>query len=365
MTSLALESELTPELRECISIAKSSAESLLTILNDILDFSKIEAGKLELSAVSFRLGERIEQAMKLLGLRATKKGLTLSWHLHPDVPEVVIADPIRVRQILLNLTENAIKFTERGTVTVEAFVRSRNGSSVAIEFAITDTGIGIPADKQGRIFEAFSQADGSMTRRFGGTGLGLAISSQLVSMMGGTISVRSEPGQGSCFRFHIVVEVPHEPAAAPDQAAPAETAGWKPSPSEPPLRILVAEDTGINRLVVTKLLEKRGCQVTQASNGEEAVEALDRAEFDAILMDLQMPVMSGFEATAIIRKREQGTGRHLPIIALTAHSMKGDRERCMDSGMDDYVTKPIQPTELMRALERHCARALSPAGSIG
>jgi CheY-like chemotaxis protein len=310
------------------------------------------------------LGEGVEQAMKLLGLRAGKKGLALKWHLHPDVPDSVIADPIRVRQILLNLTENAIKFTDRGAVTVEAFLRSRSGSIAVIEFTVTDTGIGIPADKHGRIFEAFSQADGSMTRRFGGTGLGLAISSQLVTMMGGTISVNSEPGKGSCFRFHIRVEIPQEHAAAVDESAPPEKPAWRRSADEAPLSVLVAEDNRINRLVVTKLLEKRGYQVTQVSNGEEAIEALEKARFDAILMDLQMPVMSGFEATEIIRTRESGTGRHCPIIALTAHSMKGDRERCLACGMDDYVAKPIQPNDLMQALERVCERVTSPTGRL-
>jgi len=267
----------------------------------------------------------------------------------------VVGDPIRLGQILLNLTGNSIKFTEHGEVAVEVSVLALEADQVAVEFAVRYTGIGIPLDKQQTIFEAFSQADGSMTRRFGGTGLGLTISARLVAMMGGTLRVESRPGNGSCFRFtaHVQVDnrqVSPEPAAAPAMAA------------QPPhaLRILLAEDNAVNRKLAVRILEKHGHRVTVAANGREAMDALVGDQFDAILMDVQMPEMNGLEAAAAIRRNERGTGRHVPIIAMTAHAMKGDREQCLQSGMDDYLSKPIRPQELLAMLSLTVGRRLEP-----
>jgi signal transduction histidine kinase/CheY-like chemotaxis protein len=358
MTSVALDSGLTPEQHECLAIVKMSADSLLTIINDILDFSKIEAGKLELSPIAFNLRECVEQTIRLLHVRASQKRLALEVVIRRDVPEMVVSDPLRLRQILLNLVGNAVKFTERGSVKVEAKLAPGPAGEDMLEFAVRDTGIGIPSAKQQTIFEAFSQGDGSMTRLFGGTGLGLAISSRLVSMMGGAISVESEVGRGSCFRFNVRVEVARQSAAEPSALEPAlhrppESAALQ------PLRVLVAEDNLVNRLVVTKLLERKGHHVTQVANGREATLATLAEDFDAILMDLQMPEMTGFEATEVIREREKATGRHCPIVALTAHAMKGDRERCLSSGMDGYVSKPIDAAALMDTLEQLCSRAMT------
>jgi len=356
MTELALGTDLTAEQRDYLNTVKSSTDSLLTVVNDILDFSKIEAGKLDLDMVSFRLRARIEDTVKLVAVPARRKGLSVRCVIGPDVPEFVVGDPIRLGQILLNLTGNSIKFTEHGEVAVEVSVLALEADQVAVEFAVRDTGIGIPLDKQQTIFEAFSQADGSMTRRFGGTGLGLTISARLVAMMGGTLRVESRPGHGSCFRFtaHMQVDnrqVSPEPAAAPAMAA------------QPPhaLRILLAEDNAVNRKLAVRILEKHGHRVTVAANGLEAMDALVGDQFDAILMDVQMPEMNGLEAAAAIRRNERGTGRHVPIIAMTAHAMKGDREQCLQSGMDDYLSKPIRPQELLAMLSLTVGRRLEPA----
>jgi signal transduction histidine kinase/CheY-like chemotaxis protein len=366
MTELALGTDLTTEQRDYLNTVKTSTDSLLTVVNDILDFSKIEAGKLDLEMVSFPLRRRIEDTVKLVAVPARRKGLVVRCDIGPDVPEFVVGDPIRLGQILLNLAGNAIKFTEHGEVTVEVSVLALETGKVAIEFAVRDTGIGIPLNKQQTIFEAFSQADGSMTRRFGGTGLGLTISARLVAMMGGTLRVESRPGHGSCFRFTAHMQVDNERASPPAAALPA-TAAHAPHA----LRILLAEDNAVNQKLAVRLLEKHGHRVTVAANGREAMEALIRDRFDAILMDVQMPEMNGLEATAAIRRSERGTDRHIPIIAMTAHAMKGDREQCLQCGMDAYLSKPIRPQELLESLENvtmlECLLAGSeprPLGSV-
>jgi signal transduction histidine kinase/ActR/RegA family two-component response regulator len=350
MTELALGTDLTAEQRDYLNTVKASTDSLLTVVNDILDFSKIEAGKFDLEMVSFSLCRRIEDTVKLVAVPARRKGLDVRCSIGPEVPEFVVGDPIRLGQILLNLTGNAIKFTEHGEVAVEVSVLASKTEEVTLEFAVRDTGIGIPLDKQQSIFEAFSQADGSMTRRFGGTGLGLTISARLVAMMGGTLRVESRPGQGSCFRFTAHMQVGNlarnpgvSPAPGADPAMPAR----------PPhaLRVLLAEDNAVNQKLAVRILEKHGHRVTVAANGREAMEALVRDQFDAILMDVQMPEMSGLEATAAIRRSERGSKRHIPIIAMTAHAMKGDREQCLQFGMDAYLSKPIRRQELLETLE--------------
>ena len=358
MTDLALGTSLTSEQRELLAAVKSSADSLLTIINDILDFSKIEAGKLEVDLVPFRLRECVEETMKLLAFQARQKGLDLRCSVRPEAPESVIGDPGRLGQILLNLAGNAIKFTERGQVEIEVGVCSREEEAVVLEFAVRDTGIGIPEEQQHRIFEAFSQADGSMTRRFGGTGLGLTISARLVALMGGTLQVESRPGGGSCFRFSIRVQLAGErtvePRAEP-RAEPGAAPGARPASGaasdRPALRVLLAEDNAVNQQLVVRALEKQGHSVTVAGNGREAIRVLTQEHFDVILMDVQMPEMTGIEATEMIRRTERETGRHIPIIAMTAHAMKGDRERCLACGMDGYVSKPIRLRELREVLE--------------
>ncbi|MCX6632259.1 MAG: ATP-binding protein [Candidatus Solibacter sp.] len=347
MTELALDTGLTGEQRECLATVRSSAESLLTILNDILDFSKIEAGKLEIEPIAFRPRECVDNVEKLLRFRALEKGVDLHTGIREDVPEWVVGDPTRMGQVLLNLAGNAVKFTEQGRVTIELSVNPDIAGSLLLTFAVRDTGIGIAPDKLERIFESFSQADGSMARRFGGTGLGLTISAHLAAMMGGGIRVESRPGEGSCFYFTAQVQQAGEPGlAALDEAV--EQANW---PLRP-LNVLVAEDNLVNQKVVTRLLEKQGHRVTLAGSGREAIEKLLLGGFDLILMDVQMPEMTGLEATEAIRRAECGSGHHIPILALTAHAMKGDRERCLSSGMDWYVSKPIRPRELLDAMHR-------------
>jgi CheY-like chemotaxis protein len=485
MTELALNTALTPQQREYLHTVKQSAEALLRLLNDILDFSKIEAGKLELESTEFELRDTLGNTVQALGIRASQKGLELAYHIPSDLPDALIGDPHRLRQIVVNLIGNAIKFTERGEVVVDVALEARTATDVRLHFMVSDTGIGIPPDKQRSIFEAFSQVDSSMTRRFGGTGLGLAISMQLVVLMGGRIWVESTPGQGSTFHFVVNFGLQKEAAARPlpspvvlkglrvlvvddnqtnrrilhevlsswglrsttvDSGAAAlaemrrtatagepyrlvlldammpemdgftlageikrhpglggglvmmlssagrpvsaaqcqalgilrcltkpvkqsdlldailrivSTQGALDLPAVPaalgeasrPLRILLAEDGRVNQQVAVGLLEMRGHHVTIANNGKEALKALEQQPFDAVLMDVQMPEMDGMEATAAIRRREQTTGGHVPIIAMTAHAMKGDRERCLEAGMDGYVSKPIQPETLYTAVE--------------
>jgi PAS domain S-box-containing protein len=498
-TELALDTEVTPEQREYLGMAKASADALLSIIDDILDFSKIEAGKLDLDPISFRLRESLALTIKPLAVRAHQKGLEFTCAVHPEVPEQIIADPTRLRQVIINLLGNAIKFTDRGEVGLEIAVDAEEQDQLALHFQVYDTGIGIPAEKQQVIFEAFSQADSSTTRRFGGTGLGLTISSRLVKLMGGRVWVESEPGRGSRFHFTAQARVAHDTvslkaAQAADLAglralvvddnatnrrilgemlrrrgivptlaagsteavevlsrahelaqafdlfiidahmpgtdgftlveqighhasAPGATiimltsAGQrgdaarvrqlgvaayltKPvteselfdsilnahgSKAEKPgtrdlitrhslregqrkLRILLAEDNAVNQMLAARLIEKRGHMASVVGSGREAVAALEKDSFDVILMDVQMPEMDGFEATAEIRKRENATGRHTPIIAMTAYAMRGDRERCLTAGMDGYVSKPVQPEELFQAIYTH-TRPFWPAAS--
>ena len=350
MTRLTLDTDLTPEQREYLNLVKLSAESLLTIIDDILDFSKIEAGKLELDPIAFDLRSSLEETRKTLELRAIQKRLDLVCNVSNNVPKTLVGDPDRLRQIIVNLVGNAIKFTEAGRVTVDVAVASEDAKSTELHFRVKDTGIGIPRDKQRRIFDAFTQADGSATRKYGGTGLGLSICSKLVRLMEGSIWVESEPGKGSAFqfvaRFGKEIESARpgvHPAARQSEAPPAPA-------SRTPLRVLLAEDNFVNQKLAVRLLEKEGHSVVVAGNGREALAAMQESDFDAVLMDVQMPEMSGFEATAVIREKEKKTGKHQLIIALTAHAMKGDRERCLEAGMDEYLIKPVQSDELFAAL---------------
>jgi two-component system sensor histidine kinase/response regulator len=501
MTELALDTELTPEQRDYLNTVKMSADSLLNIINDILDFSKIEAGKLTLYPVRLNLRDHLDTTLRTLALRAYEKGLELVCDVDPEVPEHVAADPIRMGGLIVNLVGNAIKFTERGEIALGIALQARNSDRLQLHFTVRDTGIGIPLEKQKIIFDAFSQADGSTTRKFGGTGLGLAISARLARLMGGDIWVESEPGQGSCFHFTawcgceseaerselpegdsladipvlvvchnatnrrvlvkmlrawqmransaasaqealselrsaseqgrgfslvltdarmpdrdgfdleerirgaphlaygvIVMRSPGEDRGTVDRcrslgaaahlrkpvcraelrlAMTAALSGqfWnrsqerrapdvtrdstKEASANSRLHILLAEDNPVNQRLALRILEKMGHRVVVVTNGREALNALDGQAFELILMDLQMPEMDGLEATAAIRAQERGTSMHIPIVALTAHAMNSDRERCLASGMDAYLSKPIRQSELQDVLD-HCAATIVP-----
>ena len=347
MTELTLGTRLSPEQREYLTAVKNSAEALLRLLNDVLDLSKIEAGKLHIETVPFSLPELIQEVLRMWEPESRQKGLQTSGQLAAELPPVVIGDPVRLRQILFNLIDNAIKFTERGRVTVTADLDSRTGDQARIHFAVRDTGIGIPEHKLASIFEAFSQADSSTSRRYGGTGLGLAISAQLVTLLDGRLWVESQVGAGSVFHFCLDFRVPESAPADRDKPRGRRT----PLRTKNRLRILVADDNPANRLLAARILEKRGHVVIQAGDGREALAAAHREPLDIVVMDAQMPEMDGLQATRQIRSREKATQTHLPIIALTASAMRGDRERCLAAGMDGYISKPIDAHELLTLVE--------------
>jgi signal transduction histidine kinase/CheY-like chemotaxis protein len=495
MSDLALETELTPEQREYLDTVKLSADALLTVINDVLDFSKIEAGKIDLEMADFGLRDSLEATLKTLAVRADEKGLELLCEITPEVPDVVRGDFSRLRQVVVNLVGNALKFTEAGEVALKVQVEVRDGADRILHFAVSDTGIGIAAEKQILIFNPFAQADSSTTRKYGGTGLGLTISARLVEMMGGRIWVESEPGKGTTFHFTARLCASDKPIEVGTMAPPellrgvkvlvvddnrtnrrildgmlkrwemkvtqAESgaealtqlsAAWQagepynliltdmhmprmngfdlieqirqrpelstatimmltsaghrgdavrcqelgvaayllkpirqselreaiarvlgarehagPIPlitryslrdereSTAVLRVLLAEDNAVNQRLAVRMLEKRGHRVVVADNGRQALAALEKESFDLVLMDVQMPEMDGFEATAVLREKEKGTGTRLPVVALTAHAMKGDRERCLAAGMDDYLSKPIRSQDLDDILGKYLA----------
>ena len=335
--------ELTAEQREYLDAAQSSAQSLLALLNGILDLSKIEAGRMELERTDFAIQPLLDEILRPLDVVARQKGLNLARVVHDDVPPAVNGDALRLRQVLLNLIANALKFTHQGAVTVTVERASEWEGGVELRFSVSDTGIGISPEQRDAVFEAFRQADNSITRRYGGTGLGLAISARLVQLMEGKIALESHRGGGTTFIFtarftraHIV-----PPAAGP---APAGTA---PLHAVPPQRILVAEDNPINQTVVARTLEKAGHKVALARNGRDALEIWAASHFDVVFMDVQMPDVDGLEATREIRRREQDSGEHICIMAMTANAMAGDRERCLAAGMDGYFTKPMRAQEVL------------------
>ncbi|MBI1813588.1 MAG: response regulator [Deltaproteobacteria bacterium] len=349
MTELALQTTLNAEQREYVQVARDSADTLLHVINDILDFSKIEARRLELSAVAFNLHDTLVSALRPFEVRARAKGLELICSVSPDVADALVGDSLRLRQVVVNLVSNAIKFTQRGRIVIGVDAEPNATASIRLHFTVADTGIGIEPDQQHTIFAAFAQADGSITRRYGGTGLGLAISSQLVELMGGRIWVESEVGKGSTFHFTAVMGIQLAGSATDATAVP--TGGTPLAPIRTGLRFLLAEDNAVNQKLAVRLLEKRGHTVVVADNGRSAVDAYLREPFDAVLMDVQMPEMDGLEATAEIRRHETALRRpHIPIIAMTAHAMKGDAERCLAAGMDEYVTKPIDTKKLFETI---------------
>jgi len=339
MTSLALATQLDGEQRDLIQTAKDSADSLLTLLNELLDFSKMESGKMQMQPLALEMQPFLDGVLKPFRAHAESKRVQLSLQVDPEMPAAILADPLRLNQVLVNLVSNALKFTVGGSVKVHA---SYNAASETANFSVIDSGIGIEASKQTAIFEAFTQADGSVTRRFGGTGLGLAICRRLVAIWGGEIGVESEPGNGSRFYFTLPASSCDVPAPEPLTAEPTP-ASVAPAVG---LRVLIAEDNRVNQKVAQQVLEKLGHKTSIAANGRIAVDMAFAEDFDLILMDVQMPEMSGLEAAAEIRRREQGTGRHRPIVAVTANAMTGDRERCLDAGMDGYVAKPIRIDDL-------------------
>lgn len=394
MTELVYASRLEPSQKEYLGMIQDSARNLLKIINDILDLSKIEAGRLELEEKDFSLAQELEKTVSFLSLRAREKGLKLSLQVSGSIPPLLRGDSFRLQQVLVNLVGNAIKFTDQGEIKISATLETGEGQGrVPVLVTVEDTGPGIPLDKQGQLFQSFSQVDGSSTRKHTGTGLGLAISRKMVEMMGGNIGLESREGGGSTFYFRIpfktgkdlgdqgarggVEEVPpppldkaggrgkkglevpvHKPGSRLDGDDRVGGPPVTPGPGEPyhdsqdALEILLVEDKPMNLRLATVLLEKRGWKVTPAFNGLEALELMKKRTFSVVLMDIQMPVMDGLEAVARIRAGEKETGGHIPVIAMTAHALKGDQEKFLAAGMDGYISKPFEVQELYAAVER-------------
>ena len=354
MTDLLLASPLNPEQRENMTLVKSSANNLLAVLNDLLDFARIETEHFSLEKIDFPLRDLVLETIRPLALRANSKGLRLDLHVNNQVPQSIQGDPTRLRQILLNLVGNAIKFTEQGQIKVEIKYTAETG----IILSVADTGIGIPKDRQQAIFEPFTQADASTTRLYGGTGLGLSISDQLVRMMNGTLHVESDPGHGS----HFYCVLPSTPGMSGDEITrqwlpseklgPPERVADNVSTSRDGLKILLAEDNPINQQVATRLLAQQGHQVVLALNGLEVEDLLARETFDLILMDIQMPHMDGLECTRRIRRLEAMNHGHIPIIALTAHALEIDQAHCLAAGMDGFASKPFDSRKLLDEITR-------------
>jgi len=352
--------QLNDEQHELLDTLRLSAKTLLGIINDILDFSKIEAGRMVLETLPFTPTVLVEEVVSIMAPAAHSKGLTVRTELSSSLPHSVAGDPLRLRQILLNFVGNAIKFTACGEVVIRAMrLKKGEGQSAWLRFEVQDTGVGIPPEKQAGIFDAFTQADSSVTRQYGGTGLGLAICKRLVELMGGQIGVYSQPGQGSCFWFEVPLPVIQENAPEETTAQPSGSA--LNSHELDGVRVLLVEDNPVNQKVAIRMLQKLGCVVELAENGQQALEKLERASYDIVLMDMQMPVMDGLTATRLLRQREQQTGHHQVVIALTANAMQTDRELCLEVGMDDYLSKPLTldalQVMLLRWVAQHKQRA--------
>jgi two-component system sensor histidine kinase/response regulator len=348
MTGLLLDTELDKEQREYTETIQKSADSLLDIINDILDYSKIESGKIELENIDFDLRVTVESLGDLLAVKAHEKGMEYVARIHHDVPSRLRGDPGRLRQILINLVGNAIKFTETGEIAIHRLLENEDNTHATVRFRVSDTGIGIPAGHMDRLFDSFSQADNSTTRKYGGTGLGLSISKRLAETMGGRIGVESEKGRGSVFWFTAIFE--------------KNTAGKEKSLIVPEdirgKRMLVVDDNATNRYVMREQLKSWGCRYGEASNGKAALDCLEAAvaandAYDIAILDMQMPEMDVYEMTGHIRSLvSNGVKPDIPIIAMTAHAMKGDREKCIEAGMDDYLTKPVVPDHLSAMLKK-------------
>ncbi len=371
MTDLALEEALSPLVSKYLGMVKSNARLLLDLLNDILDFSKYRSGMFDLRSVPFGLRELVVELVQTFSFRAADKGLQLSAIVAPEVPDRLIGDPLRLRQVLMNLLSNAVKFTEQGSITIEVALKSLSPEDANLRFAVIDTGIGISDSNQQRVFAPFAQVDASTTRQHGGTGLGLAIASDLIRAMGGKLEVESQLGDGSTFYFVAPMHRDLQPAPVnglPGAAAaqPAAPASKRAAPAGPAststtasthtgkLRVLLVEDLPANQMLVVHVLNRRGHEVEVATNGLQAVELVSQRPFDVVLMDLQMPDMDGFEATAAIRALPRGA--RTPIIALTAHALPADRDRCLAAGMDDYIAKPLDIRQLVEVVETNACQ---------
>ena len=348
---------MTPALRKQVLTIMSSGDALLTLLNDILDLSKIEAGQVELEILDFDLQGLVDGMMALWESRLQGKGLNFSIEVAPGVAPVLRSDPTRIRQVLFNLLGNAAKFTEQGSVTLDISQRDLADGKLELRLAVTDTGIGIAPDARSRLFSKFSQADGSVTRKYGGSGLGLAICKDLAEILGGEIDLDSNPGEGSVFWFTVRCE-PGDAEAIDKGIWKYETENADAIESDHPLRILVAEDNQVNQALVLAILNKTGLKVDMVADGSEAISAVMQIPYDLVLMDVQMPEMDGVTATRRIRQLP-GEVRDIPIIALTANAMKGDRELYLEAGMSDYLAKPIKPTQLKSMLAKWAAKIYS------
>ncbi len=353
MTELLLDTGLNPEQTECAETIRSSADTLLTVVNDILEFSRISADKVVLDCRPFEPARIVKEVTTLLSVEAHRKGLKLTQVVAPGVPVTLYGDPVRLRQVLSNLVGNAVKFTDRGGVSVSVRIEAESEDAVLLRFEVRDSGIGIPGHLMGRLFQPFSQVDDSTARRYGGTGLGLVISAKLVALMGGEIAVESEPGQGSNFHFtarfgksasSVLSERPSR-ADAPSRGGPHQD-----------VQILVVEDDRVNQRVATLQLQKLGYAPRVACNGSEALEELARTSYPVVLMDCQMPGMDGYQTTAEIRRRENGSGRRTIVLALTGHAMEDERNKCLSAGMDGFISKPIRVEELAAVLESCLSR---------
>lgn len=350
MNDLLLETELTEEQRELSGMVKKSAKSLLRVINDILDFSKIEAGKMEIEEVPFQLKEFLQEIIQIISFSTNDKGLDIDYHIDEEIPDLVLGDPTRIRQILMNYGNNAVKFTEKGRVTFSVdLLESQNGKYTII-FSVSDTGPGISPEKQTKIFKTFTQADTSTTRKFGGTGLGLAICQQLAKLMNGKVGVDSEVGKGSKFWFSVALKEADESDYNKLDESSSDVIGISTEARE--LNILIAEDNQINQIVARKILEKEGFNVDIVATGTAAVKAVEDKDYAFVFMDIQMPEMDGYESTKLIRELEKETGKHVPIIALTASALDEAREKCLNAGMDEYLAKPIEKDELIKVLKK-------------
>ena len=347
MTDLALSEELPPIVRDCLQTVRESADVLLELLNEILDLSRIEAHRFELEATTFNLHGVVEQVIKTLRVRASEKGLALIYNLSPEVPDMLIGDPLRFRQILMNLVDNAIKFTNKGKITVQVDAKEQTNEIARLEFKVSDTGIGISPEDQERIFIEFTQADASTTRHYGGTGLGLTISRKLVEMMDGKIWVDSQPNQGSTFYFTLCFKLPLGKEAERHKTVGATSSTF----AKRTLRVLLADDSLTGQKLAKYILTKRGHTVEIAQDGRQVLDLIEQQVYDVVIMDVQMPVMDGFQATAAIRALPDQDKAAVPIIAMTAHALKGDAERCHAAGMDAYIGKPIRAEELIDLVE--------------
>jgi signal transduction histidine kinase/CheY-like chemotaxis protein len=360
MSTMLLGSDLDPQQREFTQVIHSCAENLLTLVNNILDFSKMNAGKLNLESLDFDLKKTLEEVIELQSVEASKKRLDYGYQMDHQVPLNLRGDPGRLRQVLTNLLGNAIKFTAQGEVRLTVYLQNLTSSYVILRFEVSDTGIGIPYEKSDRLFKQFSQADASTTRQYGGSGLGLAISRQLAEMMGGRIGFNSTEGKGSTFWFTAKLELSQNAKAdtaeadqcLPPAPPPLLDSGTTPAFPHPPLRILVGDDNLVNQQVAKAILSKLGYQADFVDNGKQIVDTTAKTAYDLVLMDIQMPEMDGFEATAAIRERELGGSTHIRIVAMTAHGADEFQERCLQAGMDDFISKPIRPQALTEVINR-------------